>query len=75
MMRRDFERDSTTRADFYIRGLMKYAIVSLLTLHLHEGAEVLATACKLARERIANDQIRGFRRLLCRFLDATRAVT
>jgi tetratricopeptide (TPR) repeat protein len=73
MMPRDFERDPTTRVDFYIRGLMKHAIVSLLTLNLHEGAETLATACKLAQKRIANDQVRGFRRLLCRVLDTVRS--
>jgi hypothetical protein len=73
LMRQDFDRDPTLRQDFFVRALLKSSIAYLMMLDFSKAVAVAGDGCRLAREGAVDDQVRGLRRLLCKFLDSNRA--
>jgi hypothetical protein len=67
LMRQDYRRDPALRADFLIRALLKHALAFALMLDFAEAKNSAREGCRLARERVAHDQLGGLRGRLCRW--------
>jgi hypothetical protein len=67
LMREDYRRDPAQRVDFLIRALMKHALAFALMLDFAEAKVSAREGCRLARERVASDQLDGFRGRLCKW--------
>lgn len=66
LMREDFQRDPAVRVEFFIRALMKHSMASAIMLDFREAKASALEACRLAHERLAQDQLRGLRGWLCK---------
>ena len=67
LMRKDYRRDPSLRADFLIRALLKHALAFVLMLRFREARDTAREGCRLAHERLASDQLGGVRGKLCRW--------
>jgi len=61
LMRQDFQRNPALRPDFLIRALMKHALAFALMLDFKKARMRAQEGCRLARERVASDQLSGIR--------------
>jgi hypothetical protein len=66
LMREDFRRDPALRVEFLIRALMKHSMAFAIMLDFREAKVAAREGCRLAHQRMAQDQLRGVRGWLCR---------
>jgi len=68
LMRDYWKRNPKARTEFLSRALLKYAIAFAIMLDFRKARAAAAEGCKLAREKITADQLRGLRGLICRMI-------